>query len=245
MVWGFEPASRFGPFRPDGDFVGYYEQLDANLDSMTPDEQEFYGNSKPAYRLHVCQCLLYEHGTMHGEKRLFRAVEENEWPREYRINRRYPRLGSFMQITGMLLVVDVALKELIEKLEPGIHQFRPIRMSYKPEELHPGEFFTMMIGTFLTSFDPQQSEEFKNIGGCYRSNYFNQINASKLAMKRLQFLNCHLWRERELKTPEFFVSDTLQDEIRRAGLLMPDMYRMKEVLNSAWAVPRANGFPER
>jgi len=104
MVWGLKLPSDFGPFFPDGDFVGYREQLDAMFDAMSAEEQAYYGNSKPAYRLHVSQCFTYEHGTMHGEQRVFRPVAEHEWPREFQIRRRYRKLGSLIETVNKLLL---------------------------------------------------------------------------------------------------------------------------------------------
>lgn len=129
MVWGMELPGDYGPCFPSGKFLGYDEQLEANFNAMTDEEKAFFENNVKAYRLHVSQCFKYEHGTMHGEKRLFRPVAENEWPQEFRMSRRYKRLGSLVMGTDGLLMVEKAFKEILEDLEPGVHQFRPIRMS--------------------------------------------------------------------------------------------------------------------
>jgi hypothetical protein len=231
MVWGLKLPSEFGAFFPNGDFIGYREQLNDALHAMTPEEKAYYNNRETSYRLHVSQCFKYEHGTMHGEGRVFRPVAEHEWPREFRTMRQYAKLGSLVTVTNSLLLIDEPLKNIIEGLEPGVHQFRPIRMTYKQGEAYATPYFTMVIGRFLTSFDPDQSERraWSHSSRSYNITYFNKENASGLAMTTSVFDGCHLWRERRLLCPEIYFSDALQAEIKKAGLHMPKHYRMKEV----------------
>jgi hypothetical protein len=205
MVWGLELPTGFGPFFPDGDFVGYKEQLEAAFNAMTADAKAYYDNQVTGYRLHVSQCFNYEHGTMHGEQRVFRPLAEAEWPREFQIKRQYRRLGSLIKSVNMLLLVDKALKEIIEHLEPDIHQFRPTKLTFTKDEAYPRDYFTMVIGTFLTSFDPDQSGKgsFTKLG-VYHSSHFDEETASKLAFRKSMLNGHHLWRERELKTPDLF-----------------------------------------
>jgi hypothetical protein len=231
MVWGLELASDFGPFSPEGNFVGYAEQLEAAFSVMTDEEKAFYNNRVSTYRLHVNQCFQYEHGTMHGEKRLFSPVRENEWPREFNARKKYPKLGSLLNGVGQLLIVDADFKSILETLEPSIHQFRPIRMTHGSGEPYSGEYFTMVIGRFLSAFDPEQSPKdiWRNIGGQYSALVFNKANAAAGATKMSAIFGCHLWRDRVARHPNIFLSDALKSEVSKAGLSLPTHFQMKEV----------------
>ncbi len=240
MVWGLKLPGEFGAFFPNGDFIGYDEQLIAAFDVMPSEEKAAFNNEKSLYRYHVFQCLIHEHGTMHGEGILFRPLAESEWPREYRTVRHYAKLGSLATVNGRVLLVDETLKNIIEGLEPGVHQFRPIRMTCGQGEAYATPYFTMVIGRFLTSFDPEQSEKsaWNHSGRSYNITYFNKENASGLAMMKAVFAGCHLWCERKLLRPEIYFSDALQAEIKKAGLHMPKHYRMKEA-NLALVKPKS------
>lgn len=230
MVWGLELPYGFGTFFPDGDFVGYRDQLDAAFDAMSAEEQAYYGNLKPAYRLHVSQCFTFEHGTMHGEQRVFRPVAEHEWPGEFQMRRRYKKLGALIKSVNTLLLVEKRFKDILERLEPGVHQFSPVKLTLPNDEVYPAEYFTIVIGTFLTSFDPRQSDEasFTRLGS-YRSKHFDAETSSKLAFRKSVLDRHHLWRERELKTPHLFLSDTLRSEVIKSGLTLPTHFQMMEV----------------
>lgn len=231
MVWGLELPYGFGTFFPEGDFVGYRDQLDAAFDAMSAEEQDYFGNLKPAYRLHVSQCFTFEQGTMHGEQRVFRPVAEHEWPSEFKMKRRYKSLGALIESVNMLLLVEKGFKDIVEKLEPDVHQFRPIKLSLPNDEVYPGEYFTMVIGRYLCAFDPERSPRdiWRDIGGQYSAVVFNKANAAVGAVKKSVVSGCHLWRDRLARHPNIFLSDTLRSEVRKAGLSLPKHFSMKEV----------------
>ena len=54
--------------------------------------------------------------------------------------------------------MDKALKDIIETLEPGVHQFWPIRIqTYKGID-HPTPYFGFVVGSFLDAFSPEHSD---------------------------------------------------------------------------------------
>ena len=89
----------------------------------------------------------------------------------------------------------------------------------------------MVIGTFLTSFDPEQSERdsWSSSGGSYWAAFHNARLASGLAMRSAVFGDRHLWRERDLRRPQIYFSDTVQAKIKSAGLSMPKHFKLKGV----------------
>lgn len=231
MVWGLELPYGFGTFFPEGDFVGYRDQLDAAFDAMSAEEQAYYGNLKPAYRFHVSQCFTFEHGTMHGEQCVFRPVAEHEWPSEFKMKRRYKSLGALIKSVNALLLVETGFKDILERLEPGVHQFRPVKLTLPNDEVYPDKYFTMVIGRYLSAFDPERSPRdiWRDIGGQYSAVVFNKANAAVGAVKKSVASGCHLWRDRLARHPNIFLSDTLRSEVRKAGLSLPKHFQMREV----------------
>lgn len=119
-----------------------------------------------------------------------------------------------------VLVVDEAMKNLIEGLEPSVHQFRPITFLQPNAEPFPGSYFAMIIGQFRESFIPEPETE----GALWsRSSYLDPV-------KGRTFTRAHLWRERKLIGPDFFSSDALYDAVKRAKLKVPPMFKVREAL---------------
>ena len=52
----------------------------------------------------------------------------HEWPEEYRTTKTHDKLGSLVEIDGFL-AVEERLKALIVEIEPGVHDFRPLRIT--------------------------------------------------------------------------------------------------------------------
>jgi hypothetical protein len=231
MVWGLELASDFGPFFPYGEFFGFEQQLEAAFDVMMPEEKTYYNSLFSDYRFHVYQCFKHEIGTIHGEGKEFRAIADNEWPTEFRTKKQYSKIGALFKGTSQVLMVRGAFKEIVERLEPGVHRFWPIRLTYVYGDAYPGDYFTMIIGTFLSSFDVEQSTPgtWRTVGRSYHPKFFNKEMMSGVAMRKSAIGTHHLWRERALKSPDTFLSDELQAEFRKANLSLPKHFRMKEV----------------
>ncbi|NJM83197.1 MAG: hypothetical protein HC844_12535 [Tabrizicola sp.] len=133
-------------------------------------------------------------------------------------------------------MVDAAMRDIIELLDPGIHQFRPVRITTKHDEDFPGKHFSMMIGRFIDSFSPQHSDaehfrvEFDSINK--HQQYFSlsaDRSPSSLAFSRTAFHGAHLWRERCLWMPNVLISNELRDAIKAAGLKTPTLYKATEV----------------
>ncbi|WP_454607829.1 imm11 family protein [Labrenzia sp. MBR-25] len=228
--------SGFGAYFPDGDYVGYRERLTKYFDEEMPAEEKAkFGEDKDiGYVSHVVQNFTYEPGTAHGDNIPCRLVAEYEWPEEYELVKTYKALGSLFEMNGQLLAVEPAFKDVVERLEPGIHHFRPLRVTTRKREAYPKRYYTMVISKFLDCFDPASSAEgsWEKPSEDYDS-YRVYIDTKKymegLAFSRSAIGNAHLWRERRLYSPQIYFSDALKAAFDRAGLRLPRHYRMKEV----------------
>ena len=152
-------------------------------------------------------------------------LEPHERPLEFRMVEARKSPASLLLLTGRLLAVDAPLKEIIETLEPGVHQFWPLRITQST-----GQYYGMVIRRFLDSFVPEQSDVLDSGGP---SSFFAKSPTKKdyanVTLSKSAVAGAHLWRERRLFRPGVYLSDDLQAEIARRGLRMPRHHRLKVI----------------
>ena len=125
--------------------------------------------------------------------------------------------------------MDKALKDIIETLEPGVHQFWPIRIqTYKGID-HPTPYFGLVVGSFLDAFSPEHSDAAvtEENGSRYYISAPTKKYVDKLVLKADAIGDAHLWRDGRLDTPELFLSDRLKAAVDEAGLRIPKHFKMK------------------
>lgn len=94
MVWALSMPCVFGSFFPNGDFVGYDEQLTAHFESMSAESKVRFDNNSSFYRYFVASkftCKAVE-SAVDG---CANEIDEHEWPREFRAVKPY-KLGSLL-----------------------------------------------------------------------------------------------------------------------------------------------------
>lgn len=232
MVWGLKRPGGFGDYFPDGEYVGWREQLVEYFNTqMTDAEKSEMGMEE------------YFNGTATSNKftQDLGPIKEHEWPKNLHTVKTYKNLGSLMTSENGLLLVDEALKDIIEKLEPDLHQFNPVKITMAKGVEYPKQYYVMVIRQFLDSFSPEESVEgvwrdasFDAYWGERIERYFVDIPKKHyyvgLALQCLKFKNSHLWIEQKLKDPDIYFSDELVDEIKRQSLRMPpQFYQLREV----------------
>ena len=240
MVWGVIFPPTFGAHSPDGNFDAFDAQLQKNYDAMPEDRRNLYVwpgperlPSPPTYVLHVYYKLSKDPAKRWHDEPPFRPIEENEWPTEFALEKRRDSLAAIMSI-GLVLLVEETLKDIIERLEPGVHQFRPITISMPRGAVYPVQYYTMVIGQWLGSFVPELSDPECFSGDGKRSSFHvkypeTKSNMAGLSLSAKLFGKSHLWREQELLKPLICISNALHSEIMTAGLRLPKHFQMKEV----------------
>lgn len=126
--------------------------------------------------------------------------------------------------------MEERLKTLLEEMEPGVHDFRPVRIIMPRGNDHPVPYHAMRIGNFRESFRPElsDSDSFSGRPNNYRA-HTNKKAFASMAMSMAEIGGAHLWRERTLTDPRICMSDQLHDAIVKAGLSMMKHYKMKSV----------------
>ncbi|MCV0429715.1 MAG: hypothetical protein K5905_30115 [Roseibium sp.] len=235
MVWGLNMPSGFGNYLPDGDFAGYGDRLKKYFVEEMPEEQKakFGDGAGSKYRYHVSQKFTEEPGSVLGDGIPVGQISEHEWPNKFELHKSYAALGSLFQMPNRLLAVETAFKDVVERVEPGIHQFRPLSVTTRIGKVFPKQYYTLVIGQFLDSFDPIASDEGTWEKAKNSDSYLVYINSKKyiagLAFSRSAIGGAQLWRERKLYSPEIYFSDTLKAELEKAGLRLPQHFQMKEL----------------
>ena len=141
-----------------------------------------------------------------------------------------------MQTNNRLLAVSEPLRDLIERLEPGVHQFWPINiivpnMAERRYEPYPAPYFAMVVMRHLDSFLPDQSDpqvfdadpEYPTV---HRP---RSTKVPGIAVSMDVIGGAHLWREAKLLGPAIYPSNTLHDEMKKLGLTLPKHLKLKEV----------------
>jgi len=232
MTWGmYEPTG-------DGDFWPYGEYLDGDAklehyfnNVMSQEERQLFNNRLSSYSLFTSDKLTDEIGVPRKWDPTLTPPMEHELPSGYKTRRTYKKLGSLIKLDNRQIAIDAPFKEIIERLEPGVHQFWPFRIVMPKGKEYPVPYYGIRIGTFLEAFRPEQSDEgsYSVHNGFYTAHSDTKAGLAKLAMSREAIGSHHLWRERKLRRPQFYLSDELQAAIQQAGLRVTKHHKMKDV----------------
>ncbi|MDW4548276.1 hypothetical protein R5H32_02805 [Defluviimonas sp. D31] len=234
MVWAMEKPSSFGDYFPDGDYVGWREGLAEHFNRMPEAERVKYDNRPPEYIFRISAKFKYEIGVPFGLSAPLTPIEPHEWPTELRTEKSYKTLGSLIQMTNRFLAVDTPMKELIERFEPGVHLFHPLRITMPRGRDYPAPYHMLVIGRYLDAFVPEKSDEgsWEDASSGPFVFYRRTTNSKKciegLAISASATAGAHLWSDRKLRTPEIFLSDELRDAAMEAGLRLPKHYKVKD-----------------
>ena len=251
MVWGVVGAKGFGRFAPEGRMEAdpetgqdrWHDRLASHYWAQTPEEQrrlfDYDHLSRSSYYAsYAAGKFTHECGSVHmhhPDWPPYSAIEPHEPPQFYS-SRPYPALASFITFFGGTEAVDENLKAILERLEPGVHQFFPLKIIIGPNDRQTDlKYFTFRMGQYCTSFSPEQSDVEAFTGPSpVVPNYYSPVETKKgisgIALSKAAFGNAHLWRERWFPSSQVFcISDELKAEIDKEGLSIARHYKMREV----------------
>jgi hypothetical protein len=239
MVWGVIFPPSFGDHSPQSNLDAFEQQLSSYFENLSLEEQVRETGVEyswfPAYTNYVNAKFREapDHVTPRGIA--LSPIKDHEWPTILALEKRRNRLTAIIESGTHVLFVAEAFKNIIERLDPGVHQFRPVTITMPRGAVYPEQYYTMVIGRWLESFVPEKSnpECYKRTGE-WDFRYFLKFPGTKsqmagLALTAALFGNAHLWCERKLLKPQICMSNILHDEIIAAGLRLPPHFQMKEV----------------
>ncbi|MEJ6399512.1 imm11 family protein [Yoonia sp. 208BN28-4] len=225
---------RFGEYFLDGDYVGWKDALrDALQNEISDDEKARYDTQYlPSYALHVALKFTGITKNEIDHPRAPEPLRPFEVPREFVIEHEHSkRFGSLIKLTDRLLAVDQDLMDVIESLEPGLHQFWPIDIKHADGTPAPKAYFGMRIRQFIDSFRPDQSptESWTGETGTYYIFDFTRKHCAALSVSKADIGSAHLWRERKLRSPALLLSDELVSRIKEKELRLPNVHQLNEI----------------
>jgi hypothetical protein len=234
LSWGMKPNSGFGDYFPNGSFAEWDEQLrQFSKDGLSDERKQAILQSMRSYKGWISDAFNREIGAPWGGSNVICPLDE-ELPKVFRTVKSYRTLASLIQLNDGLVAVDEDLRAIIEDLEPGLHRFWPIRIQMPKGVTYPGAYFGMLVGRFLDSFMPKESnpDAFRT-GELAEDIYFLRGAASDtfsgVVFDGEVIGSSHLWRERKLLTISLFLSDTLKSRIDAANLRVPKCQVVKHV----------------
>ena len=248
MVWGMALPENFGEFWPSGSFEmddktrdsGWHQRLMAYFEEHASDEQKAlfddgHGNARHWYAGYATGKFIEE--TSGESMPPFTPVEPHEPPRSFDTAKGHKTLGSLIMLNSKMLAVDEALKTIIERLEPSVHQFFPLEIRMPRGKIYPANYY-LLVMPYLDAW----SRDDTKIGSVHERVRSidthlppiieldkTKVGMTGLAMRKVVFGDAHLWRERQFTKNLICFSDALQAEIERANLRLPKYYKLKEV----------------
>ncbi len=253
MVWGMALPEGFDEFWPSGAFEsiglghqGWFERLKSYYSEQMPAERKAsfddgHGNGPLHYMGYAVGKFTGEVGGSVGDDPPFTPIEPHEPPKFFTMAKSQKSLGSLIVLNDSILAVEDTLKQLIERLEPGVHQFFPIEIRTPRGKTYPASYY-LLVMRHLDAFSPEDTK----VGSVtQRGSGSFRLDKTKtgmigLAMRKALFGDAHLWRERRFSKELVCFSDALHAEIEKAGLRIPKHHKLKEVIDDPDA-QRAQG----
>ncbi|MGF9562590.1 DUF1629 domain-containing protein [Neorhizobium sp. JUb45] len=112
-----------------------------------------------------------------------------------------------------LFLTSKALREVIEELEPGRHQFAPMELVWK-DKTHAADYFWVYPCVRIDGMDQVRTTAVMSPA----TGLWQITNASKLFANRDQVGAHHLWVDTRLPTFPPFVSETFRAAAEKGGL---------------------------
>ena len=224
MAFGFDVSVSFGRFFPDGEFLGYHEQLQEHYMAMSMNGSTEHRSFADFLSAHV--------KNMHGGTDFI----ANEFlPRRYTLFKKYKSLADVINL-GAGIAISQPLRELVERLEPRRHQLWPVEIADQSGRPQWSNYSMLRVLSQIDAFDMKNSDP-----ACWRkSGHILKVSSPKkdhahgIALKQSVVSDHHIWRgfvssESGISGFDFYVSDTLKSAIEEAGLRTMPFCQLKEV----------------
>lgn len=234
MVWGMTLPQGFGEFWPLGDFEGWRQRLNGFYASQTPEAKKalYEPRGEVSYAYYVNRKFSNEPETGGGQyEPPLSRIKSHEPPEMFVTEKTYKTLGSLMLLNDSILAVDERFRGIVDRLEPGVHEFFPIEIVMPKGGIYPDKYFTLVIGQYFDAFSREETQagsvqEYPS--GVVQPDT-SKAGVNGIAVRRSVYRGADLWRDRRLGAELTCFSDELQAEVSKANLRIPKHYRMMEV----------------
>lgn len=223
MTWALTNPAGEGDFSPAIEFTDIDSRINDHFrNNMTDNERAVFDN----------RAIRFQSSTSRKYADDLGWLRDFEVPTEIRFHRTYKNLGSIIKTLNQLLVVDRKMMDIIDELEPGVHQFWQMNVTMPKSKVADKDLFGMVIHNHLDGFRPSESDEDSCEGK--PSMYSASIGAKKkeysgLAISKDAVSGSHIWRDKQMFDPPIFVSDELMTRIKAAELRIFRHFKLKDV----------------
>jgi Immunity protein family (Imm11) len=179
--------------------------LDGDFKSAFPSGIEFDPSIKAA---------LFEDGTLLQQSSQYQGlpVDMSGLPKKARWGGAKRDLDDLQMEAGYFLV-SAKMRDVIETLEPGIHQFQPVELNWKDGN-HATDFFWFNICNRVDAMDREQTTHpFNERIGCW-----SFVEGRKFVVRSDKISRIHVWVESRLTTSPIFVSEEFKVTMAAAGI---------------------------
>lgn len=156
------------------------------------------------------------------------SIKVEGFPRALKIVSAHKTLPDFFLLSGKHAISD-RTKEVLEKLEPGVHQYIPVILQKKSGEKFDGEFFVLHPRSAVDAIVPEQSDVFFHTTPAGRKTLRFKKVRPKLTVQKDKIQGRHFWTGEESFNRNFFASDTFFDEAQKVKLTGFDFIHMTEI----------------
>jgi hypothetical protein len=142
-----------------------------------------------------------------------------------------PELPDMFWDESALLVVSGAYHDIIERLDPGVHQMWPIEMRRKRKGPYPGRWYALIIRPRAKAISPAESDTYIAKGSKALGSPDRVLveNSFKVAVRKDALPDVNLWWDDGLDEPVILCSDALRDAVVEAGLKSIPLIKAKKV----------------
>ncbi|MEL6540064.1 MAG: DUF1629 domain-containing protein [Pseudomonadota bacterium] len=144
-------------------------------------------------------------------------IEDRFWPQTGHFIKKVGELPRILGVCGFYLVPKV-WREVIERFEPGVHQFKHVPLFYKDGSPVEEEFHAINIRqAYHDIVDLEKSTAPKKNHPTRDYIFLTSFLAGQLYFKKSQMKNFHLWFPREILVYKIAMSNDLYAAIAETG----------------------------
>ncbi|WP_208347474.1 imm11 family protein [Pseudaestuariivita rosea] len=188
-----------GPQFQTGGFVGFEEQI-------------------PDVSMRASLSNVYAEGT--------RQLVSKEIPKIFKLDKARDSLPASFMVQNGLYIVQKPFYDLIEQLDPCLHQFFPIEVRHRNGTPHDPPCYAINVTETRDSIVDQQSSVEKFVTNPKNTDKHIIYYKKDITVDPSTISDIHLWRE--ARYPQsLLMSDELRDALKETGLRMPRCFKAK------------------
>ena len=149
-------------------------------------------------------------------------------PKAARLESRHKALPDIFQVR-VTIAVNKRTKDIIENIEPNIHQFFKIDLFKNKKDLFDGDYYLLNVGQLIDSIIEEESalEIIVNPSG-KRFGLRDSTKGEYRTLKKSEIIGKHLWRESLTKRNIYFSDELRELFLRNKINRIDDWFPAKE-----------------